>query len=351
MVIRARRIELEYFRKMGVYKKVHLSEAKGHKIITTRWVDTNKGDSQNPDYRSRLVGREINNDNRQDLFAPTPPLEVMEALLSYCAKSQNRARPLRMATIDIKRAYFYAPASRRLYIRIPEEDIRPGEEDMVGELRLSLYGTRDAAMNWAKQYSGHLAKLGFKSGQASACNFVHEKRNVKLTCHGDDFVVIAAEDDINWLISEMKKVYELKSTIIGPEPHHHKEVRILNRIVRWSRDGIQYECDQRHADVIVKELNLEGQKPLTTPGAAEIMADIEKEEEIEDREMLHKEAQKEGSDKLYRALSARINYMAQDRVDLTFASNWSSQFMSKPTPVAWKVIKRSMVGISSELAE
>ena len=43
---------------------------------------------------------------------------------------------------------------------------------MVGELKLSLYGTRDAAMNWAKQYTQHLNKIGFQKGRASACNFV-----------------------------------------------------------------------------------------------------------------------------------------------------------------------------------
>ena len=34
--------------------------AEGGKIIDVRWIDTNKGDSENPNYRSRLVGRELN---------------------------------------------------------------------------------------------------------------------------------------------------------------------------------------------------------------------------------------------------------------------------------------------------
>ena len=90
---------------MKVYRKVPRSEARGRKLITTRWVDANKGDNEKPDQRSRLVGRELKQDNRQDLFAPTPPLEVMKALISYCAKSQNGDKPLRLATVDIKRAY------------------------------------------------------------------------------------------------------------------------------------------------------------------------------------------------------------------------------------------------------
>ena len=72
-VIEARKVEMEYFRKMGVYEKVHKSKARGYKVITTRWVDTNKGVGDEDNYKSRLVGRERNLDERHDLFAPTPP--------------------------------------------------------------------------------------------------------------------------------------------------------------------------------------------------------------------------------------------------------------------------------------
>ena len=94
-VIIARKLEIEYYRKMGVYEKVHKRDAKGHKLITTRWVDTDKGDKDNPDYRSRRVGREIKKDNRLDLFSATPPLETLKALMSICAQGQKRVRPLR----------------------------------------------------------------------------------------------------------------------------------------------------------------------------------------------------------------------------------------------------------------
>ena len=50
-VIEARKIEMEYFR------KVHRSKARGYKVITTRWVDTNKGVGNEYNYRSKLVGR------------------------------------------------------------------------------------------------------------------------------------------------------------------------------------------------------------------------------------------------------------------------------------------------------
>ena len=81
-VIKAREEELEEFRKHNVYTKVPVEECyrvtkKGP--IGVRWVDINKGDSANPDYRSRLVAKEIKRDKREDLFAATPPLEAKDS--------------------------------------------------------------------------------------------------------------------------------------------------------------------------------------------------------------------------------------------------------------------------------
>ena len=36
--IEARRLEIDFFRKMKVYEKVPRSQAAGHKVITTRWL-------------------------------------------------------------------------------------------------------------------------------------------------------------------------------------------------------------------------------------------------------------------------------------------------------------------------
>ena len=46
--------------------------ANGGKIIKTRWIDINKGDDDNPVYRSRIVGKEVNNEAMDCMFAGTP---------------------------------------------------------------------------------------------------------------------------------------------------------------------------------------------------------------------------------------------------------------------------------------
>ena len=70
--------------------------------------------------------------------------------------------------IDVRRAFFYAPATRRIFVDLPEEDWQPGDETMCGLLRQSLYGTRDAAQNWEIELGNFMEGLGVheRTGQS-----------------------------------------------------------------------------------------------------------------------------------------------------------------------------------------
>ena len=62
---------MQVFREHTVYIKVPERECKektGKRPIGVRWVDINKGDKENPEYRSRLVAKEIKRDKREVLL-------------------------------------------------------------------------------------------------------------------------------------------------------------------------------------------------------------------------------------------------------------------------------------------
>ena len=61
---------------------------------------------------------------------------------------------------DVTRAYFYAKATRNLYIELPAED-EQGGPDQLGKVNLILYGTRGAANNWQEHLLRHLTGIGF----------------------------------------------------------------------------------------------------------------------------------------------------------------------------------------------
>ena len=48
----------------------------------------------------------------------------------------------------------------------------------------------------------------------------------------------------------------------------------------------------------------------------------------------------EVDERKYRAIAARANYLAQDRVDIQFAAKEISRFLSKPEPEDWRKAKR-----------
>ena len=90
-VQKARMEEMDIFRQYQVYTKVSEQESwnvTGKGPIGVRWIDINKGDTMSPEYKSRLVAKEIQRDKRDDMFAATPPLEAKRALFSLAVTEE-----------------------------------------------------------------------------------------------------------------------------------------------------------------------------------------------------------------------------------------------------------------------
>ena len=84
----ARLEEVTYMERRRIWEIVPLGECwrrTGKGPISTRWVDTNKGSSDSPDVRCRLVARDFkgkHDSDREDLFAATPQAEAERLALS-----------------------------------------------------------------------------------------------------------------------------------------------------------------------------------------------------------------------------------------------------------------------------
>ena len=64
------------------------------------------------------------------------------------------------------------------------------------------------------------------------------------TVHGDDFTVSGPCSSLDWAEEAMKGKYELTvGDRLGPGPSDDKEISVLNRIIRLTPKGIQYEAD------------------------------------------------------------------------------------------------------------
>ena len=104
----------------------------------------------------------------------------------------------------------------------------------------------------------------------------------------------------------------MKCSILGPEAGLESVVRIFNRQLRWTREGIEYEADDKHAKMIIEECEVKSGRASRTPGV------VEKDCVREETAMSQTEASR------FRGVAARINFLAQDRADIQFAE-WQCQ--------------------------
>ena len=209
------------------------------------------------------MAKDFNIDKRPDLFAATPQLEYLRYLVSRCASSQLGSRKTKLMVQDIKKAYMYASATRDVYAELPSERSQPG---MCAKLHKLLYGTRDAALNWAQAYSEVLEKMGSVKGQSSPCSFYHEEWQIRIVVHGDDFLSEGPDASLRKMDTEMKKTFSLKTGLLGGDPGDVQSIKVLNRQISWKDGEIYWEADPRHVEILTKHLGLGGASTVKTPG-------------------------------------------------------------------------------------
>ena len=143
-------------------------------------------------------------------FSATPQLELVKLIISLVATAQRDPESwfgrrehgandqVAMMHTDISRAYFHAPSKEEKYVELPSEMWR-SEYPEYGRLRVSLYGTRDAAANWEDAYAKVLTEHGFSRGAASQCSFCCKERGIRDVVHGDDFLSGSPRSQLAWL--------------------------------------------------------------------------------------------------------------------------------------------------------
>ena len=147
--------------------------------------------------------------------------------------------------------------------------------------------------------------------------FYHQERQVRIVVHGDDFTVLGYKNQISWLHTELLKKYEIVIRgQIGPGPNDNKVATILNRLIEWTPEGIWYEPDARHVDILINNLSISPSTKHTTM-----------EPNKHDKEPVPLDGT---AGTCYRADVARMNYLSQDRCHVTFPVKDLSRDMSSP---------------------
>ena len=149
-VRKARKEEIGYMQGRNIWKLVPVEECwrrTGKPPIGTRWVDTNKGTEQCPEVRCRLVARDFkgkkrNDEDREDLYAATPPSEAERKALSRAVtrsrKGGGRVRKRKIMFIDARKAHLNPKCQDDMYIELPAK--ARGGAGVCGKLVHWLYG-------------------------------------------------------------------------------------------------------------------------------------------------------------------------------------------------------------------
>ena len=165
---------------------------------------------------------------------------------------------------------------------------------------------------------------------APSC-YYNAEHDMKVVVHVDDFLCTGEKKDLRWLEIELKKHFQLKSEILGPDKGEVNATGFLGRTISWNDWGLTYSADSKHVKILLKEWDLGFGKPVVSPGSKD---DDVKEED--DRGVLLKPAEA----KVYRRAAARLNYLALDRPDIGFATKEIARCMANPRDVDGNLIKR-----------
>ena len=110
-------------------------------------------------------------------------------------------------------------------------------------------------MNWELTIAEFMKKLGFLQGKSNPCTYYHPARELRTEVRGDDFTTVGSFEDIKWFHTSAAKEWQVvERGVFGPpeSPKDSQQIRVLNRIITWSNEGIWWEPDPRRAELIIK---------------------------------------------------------------------------------------------------
>ena len=181
------------------------------------------------------------------------------------------------------------------------------DKSKVGRLFRSMYGCQDAGVNWEFAICQVMMQLAL-------CRVEHHRAAIAIwksssVCGYTETtsVLLGYIVNVRWFFVKLQEFWVVTNRgILGPSGYHDcvQSIRVLGRIVEWTADGITWEADHRHAELVRKSFAVTG-RSVATDTRRQRPTDIEGEVPID----------KEASVR-YRANIMRAQYLSSDRPDM-----------------------------------
>ena len=240
-VTHAKHKEINEWKKNDVYEEV---ENRGQKVMSVRWVVTERMKEAKPITKARLVARGFEEDT-ENLRKDSPTCSKEGVHIIFIIASANRWD---VHTLDIKAAYLQgSEIGRDVFLKPPPEY----NEGKLWKLKKAVYGLCDAARAWYLRVKGKLLSLSVKmcSLDKSLFRWYNNGTLEGVMCiHVDDFLFCGTKAFEKCVIEKIKEEFLVGSSASG-------SFKYLGLNVMVSKDGIAVDQVQYASSLSTVELS------------------------------------------------------------------------------------------------
>ena len=351
-VVEGMKTEVRQLESLKVGKNMTESEArklakeKGVKILTSRWVNTQKTPTL---ARCRLVVRDFASGAesafRSGIYAPTSSLDSLRCVLTLASLWD-----LWLITSDVSTAFMYAEVEEDAcdLVLLPSNISFKGERVVCHCLLFkAMNGLRRAPLLWFYQLQRTIYTLGGEDTFESTLFRIPTKRGVILLLVYVDDLLIASQDQQEGenLLKKLMEIWKMKIT--GRINCQKKgALQFLGRSIYRAQDGESSLYFGVSREYMVGIFESWGENIKT--GHVGLMPKLED---------VHKEfVKKFGEEPLtekgiqrYRRVLGQLAWAALSRADLSFPISFLSRFQAKPNPAAEQCMRVFMKWLSGNL--
>lgn len=306
--------EIESLRKNNVWKLV---DRPAGNVVSNRWVlrIKRKPDGTVDRYRARLVARgfsQIYGIDYNETYAPVVNTTVLRLLFGFAASER-----LEMAQFDVKTAFLYGSLTETVYMEQPEGFVQ--DSSKVCLLQRSLYGLKQSPRQWNRKFTDFLTSVNLEELEEEHCVFYRKDPLLIIALYVDDGIIFArSKKDIDVILQKLEQQFEIHvtdgSTFLGFQ------------IKKDDYGGI-FLYQEAYIHKMLEKFDMTEANSVDNPSAS-TRSNRDDSEDFLDKGLYR------------RAVGSLLYASTMTRIDIAYAVNVVSRYMSDPKVDDWTAVKR-----------
>jgi hypothetical protein len=292
----------------------------------------------NPDgsigkYKVRLVAQgftQVEGINFYDTYSPVAKLATIRTIIALAAINN-----MKLQHIDVNTAYINAPLDEEIFMR-PPKDFNLGKNKAL-KLSKSIYGLKQAGLNWYNCISLYLLEIGFVKCLSDCCVFILDKG------YDSSIIIIVYVDDMILASRLQTQIERIKQLI-----RNKFEIDDLGELkyylgINIERSSNSIRVNQRsYISKLIEKYQLDDSRSVNTPLPTNFNFDPHENLNLNSDERSYVE------NFPTRELIGALNYVAVcSRPDISFAVGVLARFQDFPNLSTCTAIKHLLKYLNS----